>query len=113
MKIRNEIKLNIKGKESLFFSIETENSAVDYKVANVLYVLKLSDTLISIGEIVREGHKATFEGNAVKVQLNSGNSFEVEQKQGMYALKVTPMTIDEQALVAKTNAIDKTLLWYH
>ena len=31
----------------------------------------------------------------------------------MYDLNVTPTIIDKQALVAKTNAIDKTLLWHH
>ena len=110
MKVRNRVKLDIKGKGSLPLSIETNNGTVDYKAANVLYVPELSDTLISIGEIAKEGHKATFEGNAVRIQLDGGDSFEVERKQGMYALNAVPSTVDEQALVAKTNAIDKAML---
>src|SRR5208337_1345776 len=94
-------------------SIETDNGTVEYKAANVLYVPELSDTLISIGEIAREGHKATFKGNAMKVQLDSRDSFKVERKQGMYALNAVPRTIDEQALVSKTDAIDKGILWHH
>src|SRR5208337_5057311 len=113
VKVGNGVKLDIKGKGSLPLSIETDNGTVEYKAANVLYVPELSDTLISIGEIAREGHTATFEGNAVKVQLDSGDSFKVERKQGMYALNAVPRTIDEQALVSKTDAIDKGMLWHH
>jgi len=78
VKVGNRVKLNIKGKGSLPLSIETDNGAIKYKVANILYVPGLSDTLISIGEIVRERHKVMFEGNAVKIQLDSGDLFEVE-----------------------------------
>jgi len=78
VKVGNGVKLYIKGKGSLPLSIETNNGTVDYKAANVLYVPELSDTLISIGEIAKEGHKATFEGNAVRIQLDGGDSFEVE-----------------------------------
>src|SRR5208283_3361494 len=68
VKVRNGVKLDIKRKGSLPLSIETDNGAVEYKAVNVLYVLELSDTLISIGEIAREGHTVMFEGNTVKVQ---------------------------------------------
>jgi len=47
-------------------------------VTNILYIPELSDTLISIGEIAREGHTVMFEGNTMKVQLDSGDSFKVE-----------------------------------
>ena len=78
VKVRNGVKLDIKGRGSLPLSIKTENSTVDYKAVNVLYVPELSDTLISIGEIAKKGYKATFEGNTVKVQLESRDSFKVE-----------------------------------
>ena len=113
VKVRNGVKLDIKGKGSLPLSRETNNGRVDYKATNVLYIPELSDTLISIGEIAKEGHKATFEGNAVRIQLDGGDSFEVERKQGMYTLNAVPSTVDEQALVAKTNAIDKAMLWHY
>ena len=67
VKVRNGIKLNIKGKRSLPLSIETENSTVNYKAVNILYISELSDTLISIGKIVKEGYKVTFKGNIIKV----------------------------------------------
>ena len=78
VKVGNGVKLDIKGKGSLLLSIETEKGAMDYKAINMLYVPELSDTLISIGEITKEGHKATFKGNTIKVWLNSGDSFKVE-----------------------------------
>ena len=78
VKVRNRVKLDIKRKGSLPLSIETKKGAVDYKAVNMLYVSKLLDILISIGEIAREGHKATFEGNIIKVWLDNGDSFEVE-----------------------------------
>src|SRR5208337_60221 len=78
VKVRNGVKLNIKGKGSLLLSIETDNSTIEYKAANVLYVPGLSDTLISIEEITREGYTVTFEGNTVNVQLDSRDLFKVE-----------------------------------
>src|SRR5208337_860927 len=90
VKVGNGVKLDIKGKGSLPLSIETNNSAVEYKAANILYIPGLSNTLISIEEMTREGHKVTFEGNTIKVQLDSRDLFEVEQKQGMYTLNAVP-----------------------
>jgi len=67
VKVRNGVKLNIKGKGSLPLSIKTENGTIDYKVANILYIPELLDTLISIGEIAKEEHKVTFKSNAIKI----------------------------------------------
>src|SRR5271169_5085511 len=94
-------------------SIETEDSTIEYEAVNVLYVPKLTDRLISIGEITREGHKVIFNKNALRVELEKGDSFMVEWSRGMYALKAIPRIIDEQALVNKTEAIDKASLWHY
>ena len=72
------MELMIKGKGSLPLSIETESSTVSYEAIDVLYVPELCETLLSIGEIVKEGHQVIFDGNAVLIQLNRGDSFKVE-----------------------------------
>ena len=113
MKVGNRTELTIKGKGSLPLTIKTEEGDMEYDVPNVLYVPELTDTLISIGEIAKEGHTATFSGNAVKVIFDKGSSLKVERKHGLYALDAKPRIIDEQALVAKTNAIDKANLWHY
>ena len=113
VKAGNGARLDIKEKGSLSLSISMENGAVEYEVMNILYVLELSDILISIREITREGHKVTFQGNSVKVQFEGGKSFEVECSQGMYPLTTMPRTIDKQALVARTDSIDKAKLWHY
>src|SRR5271169_5582652 len=94
-------------------SIETEECTMSYDAADVLYVPELSDTLLSIEEIAKEGHKATFDKDGVKVELERGESFTVERRHSMYALKAKPRTVDEQALVSKTEAIDKASLWHY
>ena len=63
--IRDGTKLMIKRKGSLPLSIRMEEGVVDYEVERVLYIPDLSDTLLSIGEIAKEGHKAIFEGNSI------------------------------------------------
>ena len=74
----NGVKLSIEGKGSLPLSIIIKDGVIEYKVANVLYIPKLSNTLISIGEIAKEGYKVMFEGNAMRILLESGDSFKVE-----------------------------------
>src|SRR5271169_965843 len=86
VKVDNGMKFEIKGKGSMPLSIETEDGTVEYEAANVLYVPELMDTLISMGEIAREGHKAIFDKNALRVELEKGDSFMVEWLRGMYAL---------------------------
>src|SRR5208337_4054626 len=86
---------------------------VEYDAPNVLYIPGLTDTLLSIGEITREGHTAIFKGNAVEVQFDKGSSLEVERKHGLYALDAKPRIVDEQVLTAKTDAIDKANLWHY
>src|SRR5271169_4362313 len=113
VKVGNGMRLKIKGKGSMPLSIETEDGTVEYEAANVLYVHELTDLLISIGEITREGHKVIFDKNALRVELEKGDSFMVEWSCGMYALKAIPRIIDEQALVNKTEAVDKVSLWHY
>src|SRR5271169_333806 len=113
IKVGNGTKLEIKGKGSMPLSIETEDGTIEYEAVNVLYIPELTDTLISIGEIAREGHKVIFDKNALRVELEKGDSFMVERSRGMYAPKAIPRIIDEQALVNKTKAIDKASLWHY
>ncbi len=61
----------------MLLSIETEQGIMNYNMVNVLYIPKLLDTLLSIGEITHEGNKATFKKDAVRVELKEG-SFSVE-----------------------------------
>ena len=78
MKVGDGTKLAIKGKRLLPLTIKTTDGDVEYEAPNVLYVPKLTDTLLSIGEITKEGHTATFKGNAVQIQFDKGSSLEVE-----------------------------------
>src|SRR5208337_1282758 len=93
--------------------IKTPDGDVEYDTPNVLYVPGLMDTLLSIGEIARERHTAIFKGNAVEVQFDKGSSLDVEHKHRLYALDAKPRIINEQALAAKTDAIDKGNLWHY
>src|SRR5271157_4823790 len=79
VKVGNGIELTIKGKGSLPLSIETESGTVSYEVIDILYMPELCETLLSIGEIAKEGHQVIFDRNAVWIQLNRGDSFEVER----------------------------------
>src|SRR5208337_2199118 len=85
MKVGDRSKLAIKGKGSLLLTIKTPDGDVEYDALNVLYVPGLTDTLLSIGEIAREGHMAIFNGNAVEVQFDKGSSLQVERKQKLQA----------------------------
>ncbi len=78
MKVGDGTKLAIKGKGLLPLTIKTIDGDVEYEALNVLYVPELTDTLLSIGEIAKEGHTATFKGNAVQIQFDKGSSLEVE-----------------------------------
>ena len=51
VKVGDSSKLDIKGKGSLPLMIQTKKGPVEYEAANVLYVPKLTDTLLSIGKI--------------------------------------------------------------
>src|SRR5208282_4564599 len=55
MKVGDGSKLAIEGKGLLPLTIKTPDGDVEYDAPNVLYVPGLTDTLLSIGEIAREG----------------------------------------------------------
>src|SRR5271169_4784770 len=53
--------------------------------------------LISIGEITREGHKAIFNKNALRVELKKGDLFMVEWSRGMVIIKRCEMLGADQS----------------